>query len=185
MSLFARIAATFCALAAVAIAGCGDDDGTVSGELPAAPETMTLKSNFTDGATLPERFTCAGQGVSPPFSWKGQPAKTKQYALLVEDSDAPGGSYVHWSLIDISAALRSIALGTTPVGSEQGANSAGDNDYAPPCPPEGEPPHRYVFAIYALDQSIQLGEGAAPEIVRQGIRERSIARGQITATFGR
>ena len=175
--------ATVAALVA-AQAGCGGSD-TVSGSPPSAPGTIKLKSSFKAGGTLPNRFTCSGQGVSPPLSWTGQPAKTQQYALLVEDPDAPGGSYVHWSVIDIPASVRSIALGSTPVGSQQGRNSAGKDDYDPPCPPEGDPPHRYEFSIYALSKSIQLGAGAAPQIVRQGIRDRAIAKGTLTATYGR
>lgn len=185
MTTVIRTAIALCALGPVLLAGCGSSDNTVSGEAPNPPQTIELKSSFANGGSLPSKFTCDGRGVSPALSWKGAPGKTKQYALLVEDPDASGGTYVHWSLIDISAAVRSIAQGTTPVGSEQGANSAGRNDYAPPCPPEGDEPHRYVFNIYALDQSIQLGQGAAPEIVRQGVRERAIAGGQLTATYSR
>src|SRR5439155_14692198 len=87
------------------LAGCGGSK--VSGPPPGAPATITLRSSaFTDGGTIPQRFTCASVGTTPPLAWSGVPAGAKELALLVEDPDAPGGTFVHWVLFHLQPGLR-------------------------------------------------------------------------------
>lgn len=169
---------------AIALSGCGGGNDTVSGAPPNAPVKITLSSAFRDGGSLPVRYSCDGIGISPPLAWSAVPKGTKDLALLLEDPDAPGGTYVHWALFAINPKLRAIAPGTIPPNARIGRNSAGGSSYAPPCPPTGNRPHRYAFNLYALKDLLQLGNGAAPQIVRQGIRDDAIAKGTLTATFG-
>ena len=169
---------------AASLAGCGGNDKD-SGPPPNAPEKIKLAGEVKDGATLDARFTCDGAGVSPSLAWSAPPVGTKELALLVEDPLAPGGSYVHWAVFGIDPKLRIAPDGFVPAGGKQGRNSSGGNNYAPPCPPKGDPPHDYSFTIYALEASLELGAGAAPQIVRQAIRDRAIAKGTITAKYER
>jgi Raf kinase inhibitor-like YbhB/YbcL family protein len=175
------------ALAALAIAaspGCGDE--TVDGPAPAAPDRLRVSSSaFAAGGSIPVRFTCAGGGVSPPLAWRGVPARARALALLLEDPDASGGTFVHWTLYDISPRATGMRAGAAPAGSREGTNSFGDRGYGGPCPPEGDAPHRYVFALYALRSPLGLEPGSAPDDVRAAIAERAIARGRLTGRFGR
>src|SRR5690348_10683860 len=100
---------TACSLALLAlVAGCGGG----SKAAPAAPAKIVLRSSaFAPGATIPARYTCASVGLSPPLRWSGVPAKTRELALLVEDPDAPGGTFVHWVLFHLAPGLRRLTAG--------------------------------------------------------------------------
>ena len=173
------------ALAVLLLAGCGDD-GTVSGEPPAAPERMTLSTpGFENGGTIPTEYTCEGRNLSPPLAWRGTPRAARELALLVEDPDAPGGTYVHWVVFGLDPRTEMLDAGTRLVEAQQGRNSAGDARYTGPCPPKGDAPHRYVFSIYALREPSFLDDGASAEKVLERIRAIAMATGRLTGRFGR
>jgi len=114
---------------------------------------------FHAGARIPARYTCAGANVSPPLRWTAPPRGTRSFALLVDDRDAPGGAFTHWTLWNLPATRRSL-----PAGFKwrwQGRNGGGTIGYTGPCPPPG-PKHRYVFTIYAVDRILALPRGASP-----------------------
>lgn len=181
-----RCAATvvLATLPLLAAAGCGGEK--VEGPPPAAPEELRLRSPaFADGVAIPARFTCEGENVSPPLSWSRVPAGARSLALLVEDPDAPGGTFVHWTLYDLARGATGLAAGRVPGGAREGENSFGEEGYGGPCPPEDDPPHRYVFTLYALDAPLGLEAGASPSEVRDALAERAIARGTLTGRFGR
>jgi Raf kinase inhibitor-like YbhB/YbcL family protein len=170
------------AVMAVPLTGCGDDK--VSGPPPAAPERIVLSSAaFTPGGTIPKAFTCSGEGESPPLRWRGVPRGARSLALLVEDPDAPGGTFVHWTAWDIPPATKALAAGAKPP--RQGHSSGGDTGWQPPCPPEGKEPHRYTFTLYALRAPLDVDEGAKPDAVRGAIGKQALARGSLTGRFGR
>jgi Raf kinase inhibitor-like YbhB/YbcL family protein len=174
-------------VAALVVGGCGDD-GSGSGPPPSAPDTMTLTSPaFTNGATLPARFTCDGKlgGVNPPLTWSHRPRDTKSQALIVEDPDAPGGTFVHWTVWGMMARTTGLQPDIPPLGLPQGKNSAGTSKYAPPCPPKGASPHRYEFVIYALKGPIDAKPGAPASEVTDKIERAALARGTLTAKYGR
>jgi Raf kinase inhibitor-like YbhB/YbcL family protein len=169
------------------LAGCGDN-GTVSGPPPPAPNTMKLTSPaFRNGATLPKEFTCDGKlgGVNPPLAWSRRPRDLKSQALIVEDPDAPGGTYVHWTVWRMMVRTTGLQADIPPIGLPQGKNSAGKTGYAPPCPPEGDKPHRYQFIIYALKEPIDARPGAPPEEVISKIEDAALARGVLVGNYGR
>jgi Raf kinase inhibitor-like YbhB/YbcL family protein len=171
-------------LVAAAPAGCGDDD--VEGPPPAAPERIRVSSSaFPPGGTIPVRFTCDGEDVSPPLAWTGVPDAARSIALLLEDPDAPDGTFVHWTLFDVPPSTSALRAGEVPAGAREGETSFGDRGYGGPCPPEGDPPHRYRFLLYALRSAPSLDAGAPPDEVRAAVGERAIARGQLTGRFGR
>ena len=170
-------------LLALLLAACGDGGEKVSGPPPRAPEELRLTGSFTDGGTIPRRFTCDGAGTSPPLSWSRVSARARSLALLVEDPDAPGGTFVHWTLWDIPRSANFFVEGETPKGARQGEASSGKTGWAPPCPPSGT--HRYVFTLYELSKPLGLEEGAGPEDVRAAVAKLAIARGTLTGRYGR
>jgi Raf kinase inhibitor-like YbhB/YbcL family protein len=164
-------------------AGCGGDD-TVKGPAPSAPSKMRISSAaFADGATIPRRFTCDGDDVSPPLRWSGVPREARELAVLVEDPDAPSGTFVHWTAFGLDPGSDGLPAAT--VAPKQGKNSFGDAKYGGPCPPEGDEPHRYIFAVYALSDRLVTGSGASPDGFRSAVSRVALARGKLTGTYGR
>ncbi len=128
---------------------------------------MSIKltsSAFGNESTIPTKHTCDGEDVSPPLGWTGLPGGTKSVALICDDPDAPVGTWVHWVIYDIPAALIALPEGVppseiTPDGAKQGINDFRRTGYGGPCPPPGGP-HRYFFKLYALDIEPGLPPGA-------------------------
>lgn len=113
---------------------------------------------FPGGGDVPVPYTCDGKDVSPPLRWSDPPAGTKAFALIVDDPDAPAGTWVHWVLYAIPAPARALPEGvpreeTVPGVGAQGVNDFRKVGYGGPCPPPG-PAHRYVFRLYALDTAL-------------------------------
>src|SRR5437762_9347386 len=123
--------------------------------------TMKISSaSFAASEMIPKRFTCDGPDVSPELSWTEPPAKTQSFALIMDDPDAPAGTWVHWVLFDLPADTRELPESSSRQehlenGAKQGKNDFGKIGYGGPCPPAG-PPHRYFFTLYALDQTTGL-----------------------------
>ncbi len=184
-----RIAATVTALIAlVGSAGCA---GSPQSELNTATasttddEPVTLVSPaFTDGARLPERFTCQGEGVSPPLTWTA-PSGAAELALVVDDVDAPGGVFVHWIVTGMASGLGSIQAGSVPAGGRPVANTAGNTGYYPPCPPKGSGVHHYRFSLYRLPGDMQLPAGTTGVQADEAIARASVGQARVTATFER
>ena len=175
-----RRLASWAAVLAV-LAGCGSEK--VSGPPPAAPTRMTLSSPaFGGGAAIPRRFTCDGANASPPLRWSRPPAGARSLALLMEDPDAPGGTFVHWTAYGLAARAGGLEAGQR--APREGTNSFGDRGYGGPCPPGGQT-HRYVFTVYALRSRLPLEPGAKPADVRAAIAKSALARGQLTGRYGR
>ena len=170
-------------IVAVVLAGCGGED-TPERELPAAPRTMRVASTaFEEGATIPKRFTCDGEEVSPPLAFLDVPSDARELALVVEDPDAD--RFVHWTVLGIPPDTALIREGSVPSGAVETENGFGDRGWGGPCPPEGDDPHRYVFALYALERPLRLGADASADEVREAIADAAIARGTLTGRFGR
>jgi Raf kinase inhibitor-like YbhB/YbcL family protein len=145
---------------------------------------MRLASTaFDDGGTIPKRFTCSGEDVSPPLEVRGLPEEARELALVVEDPDAD--RFVHWSVLGIPADTALIGAGKVPPGAVQTENGFGDRRWGGPCPPEDSEPHRYVFAIYALDAPLGLGTDASADEVRDALADHALGRGTLTGLFGR
>src|SRR5262245_38509450 len=127
--------------------------------------TMELTSTaFLDGEPIPQRYAGDGRNVSPPLTWQNPPAGTRSLALICEDPDAPRGTFTHWLVFNLPAESRELCEGipaqaTLPNGTAQGINDFGKAGYGGPKPPPGKP-HRYLFKLYALDQSPDVQPGA-------------------------
>ncbi|MBI5038329.1 MAG: YbhB/YbcL family Raf kinase inhibitor-like protein [Nitrospirae bacterium] len=130
---------------------------------------FTINSTaFKEGGTIPKQYTCDGTDVSPPLSWEGAPAATKSFALIMDDPDAPAGTFNHWVLYDLPGETKGLSEGVVkdpalPTGAKQGVTSFRRAGYEGPCPPRG-PAHRYFFSLYALDiPTLGLGPKASPK----------------------
>lgn len=152
---------------------------------------MTIKVTspaFAEGENIPKKFSCDGDNVSPALSWSGTPDGTKSLALIVDDPDAPSGTFVHWVFYNIPAGQNSLPEGAGSQSASstgtQGTNGARKSGYSGPCPPKG-PAHRYYFKIYALDSSLNLKAGATKSDVEKGMQSHVLAQGQLMGKYGR
>ncbi len=179
MAAFRLVLPLLCCLVA---AGCGG--GSRPDLRVEAPASVAVTSPaFRDGEDVPARFTCDGAGTSPPLTWSATAGAARSWALVVDDPDAPGGTYVHWVVLDVPAATRSVGPGAVPGGGVQADNSAGDAGYAPPCPPSGR--HRYRFSVYGLSAPTGLPEGAALSDALAAIESAAVVRGTLQAGYRR
>jgi Raf kinase inhibitor-like YbhB/YbcL family protein len=167
-----------------AVAACSSSHPSNKPEPPPATAAGSLpvtSTAFGQGAKIPARYTCEGAGTSPPLAWSGLPSGTATVALIVDDPDAPGGTYTHWVVWDIPAATTSIAEGATPAGARQGRNSAGHDAWDGPCPPSGT--HHYRFTIYAEPHLPDLPAGSPLDRTLSTLRTHALAQGRLTAAF--
>jgi Raf kinase inhibitor-like YbhB/YbcL family protein len=164
-------------------AGCGGDDDAEEPATDVAESITVSSSAFEADQPIPRHYTCDGHDISPPLAWGGVPADAEAVALVVDDPDAPGGTYVHWIVLDIAPETTSVDDGSAPPDGVQAANSNGDAAYAGPCPPSGT--HHYRFTVYALDQPTGLADGADTDEALAAIDEHAVARGRLTGTYSR
>jgi Raf kinase inhibitor-like YbhB/YbcL family protein len=148
------------------------------------PLSITVTSPaFRDGETIPRKYTCDGEGVAPPLAWKDIPANVAALALVVDDPDAPRGTFTHWIVLDFEAIAGSLAEGGVPPGVKQAKNSGGKTGYYGPCPPSGT--HHYRFTVCGLSAATGLLDGAGLDEALKAIDAKTIARGRITALYSR
>jgi Raf kinase inhibitor-like YbhB/YbcL family protein len=144
---------------------------------------------FDSGTAIPARFTCDGQNSSPPLSWSGVPQNTAAFALIVDDPDAPGGTFTHWVLFNLPAHLWSLPQGVPQTevladGSTQGRNDFGTLGYGGPCPPPGKP-HHYRFTLYALDRPLDLSARATKQQALKAIQGHMLDQAQLVGIYQR
>jgi Raf kinase inhibitor-like YbhB/YbcL family protein len=145
---------------------------------------VTLSSTaFADGAPIPRRHTCEGEDLSPALAWDGLPEGTASLALLVDDPDAPGGTFTHWIAWGIDPSASGVAEGAAPPC--QGRNGFGSHGYRGPCPPTGAGPHRYVFQLYALDAPIGLDPDADKRAFQAALAGHVLGAGELIGTYER
>jgi Raf kinase inhibitor-like YbhB/YbcL family protein len=137
---------------------------------------------FHADASIPARFTCDGQDVSPPLRWTRPSPRARSLALELQDPDAPGGVFKHWLLWNVSP--RSRGLPPHVSWRLQGRNSFGRIGYSGPCPPAGST-HHYVFTLFALDRKLTLPRGASSSRFRAAISGHVVSRGKLVGTYGR
>lgn len=146
-------------------------------------------SGFKEGDSIPRRYTCEGENVSPPLHWGVPPAATKSFVLIADDPDAPGGTWVHWVLYNLPLDLRGLSEGVPAKERVLDEAIHGLTDfkrigYGGPCPPPGKP-HRYYFKLYALDVVLDLKPHATKAQVLEGCKGHVLAEAQLMGRFGR
>jgi Raf kinase inhibitor-like YbhB/YbcL family protein len=138
---------------------------------------------------IPLRYTCDGEDTSPPLEWGAPPPGTASLALIVDDPDAPRGTWVHWVIYNLPAEARGLAAGIAleaelSDSSRQGNNSWPRLGYGGPCPPSGS--HRYFFKLYALDTALDLQQpGATKQQLLQAMEGHILAETQLMGTYAR
>ncbi len=151
--------------------------------------TFELTSEaFAQGEPIPTPYTCDGDDISPPLQWTVPPSDTQSLALIMDDPDAPMGTWVHWVIYNIPADARTLEASVPPEaerpdGSRHGQNSWRRNDYGGPCPPSGV--HQYVFKLYALDTTLDLEAGATKKQLLQAMEGHVLAQAELTGTYQR
>ena len=145
-------------------------------------------SAFAEGALIPRRHTCDGEDVSPPLALTGIPDGTQSIALICDDPDAPGGTWVHWVLYNLPADLFELPAEipgdeTLSNGAVHGKNDFGRLGYGGPCPPGGT--HRYFFKVYALDTKVSLAGGATKDMLLKAMEGHILAEGQLMGKYRR
>lgn len=149
------------------------------------PQNMKLASSaFANEEKIPVTYTCDGQKIHPPLSISGIPDMTKSLAIIVDDPDAPAGTFNHWVIWNIDPTATEIAAGVVPQKSQEGTNSAGRIGYTPPCPPSG-PSHRYFFTLYAVDTTVGLDGKAKKDDVISAMNGHIIEQTNLIGTYGR
>jgi Raf kinase inhibitor-like YbhB/YbcL family protein len=144
---------------------------------------------FSAGETIPKKFTCDGPDISPQLKWNDPPANAQSIALIMDDPDAPMGTWVHWVLYDLPANTRELPEGIAKQeqlssGARQGQNDFGKIGYGGPCPPPGRP-HRYFFKLYALDAKVNLKSGATKADVERAMKGHILAQAELIGKYGR
>lgn len=145
--------------------------------------------DFPNGGEIPKQFTCSGEDRSPAVDWNGAPAGTKSFALIADDPDAPGGTWVHWVIFNIPGSAHELPGGMEKKdhpasGARQGQNDFSNIGYNGPCPPPGKT-HRYFFKLYALDSELALGPGANKSDVEKAIEGHVLGRAEWMGRFQR
>lgn len=147
---------------------------------------LTIKSSaFKDGEFIPEKFTCDGENANPLLEIRNIPPETKNLALIMDDPDAPSGTWVHWLVWNILPNTQYINEDALPDGAVEGKTSFGRPGYGGPCPPRGDKPHRYFFKIYALDGDISLEAGSSLEDLEKAMEGHIIEQSRIVGLYQR
>lgn len=173
------------ALLLTALASCGSagKDNAVNDSATVTQFTLT-SSDIREGQSIPQAHSCDGADQSPQLNWGEAPTGTKSFALIVDDPDAPSGTFTHWGAYDIPAGTRSVA-GDQPIG-KQAVNGFGKPGYGGPCPPRGHGPHHYRFKLYALDIDVlDVPSNPKVEQVEAEAKKHELGLARLTATYER
>jgi Raf kinase inhibitor-like YbhB/YbcL family protein len=138
---------------------------------------------FSAGETVPVKYTCDGSGINPPLTISEVPEKAKSLALIMDDPDAPAGTFDHWVLWNIDPKITEIGEDSIPPGAVLGSNGAGKLAYIGPCPPSGT--HRYFFKLYALDSTPDIAEGSKKGMVEKAMEGHILEEANLMGRYER
>jgi hypothetical protein len=176
---------------ALLLAGCGSGSGDANSVItPAAsvptpstaptPAIRVSADVFTDGAVIPEAYTCRGAGKRPEISWTGVPSGAASTALAVTDPDAPTGEFIHWLVLDLPpTSAGRIPAGAVASPAKEEQNSAGAAGWKAPCPPKGSGTHHYHVTVFVLTGATPSGDSKA---IVAALRQQATARGEVVGT---
>jgi Raf kinase inhibitor-like YbhB/YbcL family protein len=165
---------------ALLLAGCGgsgDRSSSGGASKPTGSATLRVTSDaFTDGGRVPAAYTCTGGGQAPTIAWSGDLGEATALAVVVDDPDAPGRTFVHRVVVDLPVTASSLGA-QPPSGAHEAKNSAGRTGWTPPCPPSGT--HHYRFTVYGLRSPTGLPDGVATADAIQAINDRVLVHGRL------
>jgi Raf kinase inhibitor-like YbhB/YbcL family protein len=146
-------------------------------------------SAFQANQPIPQKYACTGSDLSVPLTWTNPPGGTKSFALIVDDPDAPAGTWVHWVLYDLPADTKNLGEGIPATnrldnGAKQGKNDFGKIGYGGPCPPGGSA-HHYHFKLYALADQVRLNAGATKQQLLDAMKGHILGQTELVGTFKR
>jgi len=156
---------------------------------PASSQDFVLTSSaFAHGASIPAKYTCDDEDLSPPLQWNDPPTGTRSFVLIMDDPDAPAGTWVHWVLYNLPADARALPEAIPPDdqfadGSRHGRNSWRRSGYGGPCPPGGT--HRYFFKLYALDTVLTLEGSVTEKELLRAMEGHILAQAELMGTYKR
>ncbi len=177
------------ALLVLAVFGCkkGDDEAKAAPAAPAAevgPKLAIVTPAFLPGQQIPVDYTCDGKDINPEITWSGAPKEAKSFLLVVDDPDAPVGTFTHWVLFDMEAPMNAIPENVGTVGTVA-KNDFGKAKWNGPCPPKGKE-HRYFFKLFALDVlKLGLADGVTRAEVEKKMDGHVLAKAETMGTFVR
>lgn len=160
-----------------------DMSATTSGGVSEMLQIELSSPAFENNSVIPRRYTCQGEDLSPQLDWTGVPSQARSLALIVDDPDAPGNTWLHWLLFDLPPDLAGLPENAIGIGTG-GLNDFGKNTYGGPCPPKGKV-HHYYFRLYALDSTLGLNTGAARSDVEAAMQGHIIAQGHLVGIYSR
>ncbi len=138
---------------------------------------------FQNNEPIPDKYTCDGMDINPPLFFENIPQKAGSLALIVDDPDAPGGTWVHWVVWNIKPDTTEIRENSVPEGALQGMNDFKKHDFGGPCPPSGV--HRYFFKLYALDTTLSLPADSEKSDLEKAMDGHIVGQGEFTGLYER
>jgi len=146
--------------------------------------TLNISSEaFKQNGQIPSKYSCDGADINPPLMIENVPTTAMSLALIVDDPDAPAGTWVHWVMWNINPSSKVIKENTVPQGAEQGMNDFRKRSYGGPCPPSGT--HRYFFKLYALDSTLTLGPNTNKASLEKAMKGHVLAQSELIGLYKR
>jgi len=149
--------------------------------LPNRKNMKITSSAFENNQSIPKKYTCQGDNVNPPLEFSDIPKKAKSLALIVDDPDAPMGTWTHWTVWDIRPDAGGVRENSVPENSVSGLNDSGKSGYQGPCPPSGT--HRYFFKLYALDKDLDLKSSTSKADLEKAMSGHIIGHGELVGLY--
>ena len=180
-----------CCLVGVCVLLCSFQSKSLAETQTKGEKTMTINitsTAFEEGGMIPKPYTCDGKDMSPPLAWTSIPEGTKSLALICDDPDAPGGTWVHWVLFNLPADVKELPENVPPKKTLENDAKQGKNDfrkigYGGPCPPGGT--HRYYFKLYAVDTVLDANPGITKQELLNAMEGHILAEGQLMGKYTR
>ena len=145
---------------------------------------MKIESTaFKNSELIPSKYTCDGENVNPPLMINDVPTGAKSLVLIVDDPDAPAGTWVHWTVWNINPEIKEIPEDSVPLNGIEGITDFGKPGYGGPCPPSGT--HRYFFKLYALGSILDIGTSTRAVDIEKQIENNILAKAQLVGLYRR
>lgn len=144
---------------------------------------MKITTDFDHNSNIPSKYTCDGQDLAPDLIISDVPTDAKELVLIVDDPDAPMGTWVHWVVYNIPVETKKIEYKNLPKATKQGMTDFGRIGWGGPCPPSGT--HRYFFKLYAINKNLNLAQGATKFQIENEIKDNIIEKAEIIGLYKR